>query len=153
MGLADIITQDLERMLNKIAEEQTKENKTMTTRKEAFMKSAEELYKFIEDNHQEACTINLKLWVPIRPGCQQVSWHLPNYSLNIAANYDVPRPCPKAGTPMLGWNDDKARAVVGVATGAVAPREDGSRLIEMRVGNSDHLVGNWSILKEVEETP
>jgi len=143
MGLADIITQDLERMLNKIAEEQTKENKMMN-RDEALKSCFDQAYRNIRECEGE---LNTHIRVIITKQLITIDHH----GWAVKERYTTPKPCPKAGTPMLGWNDDKARAVVGVATGSVAPREDGSRLIEMRVGNADHLVGNWSILKEVEE--
>ena len=127
-----------------------KEEKTMKNKKEAFMESAEYLYKYLEDNHKTQCRLALNLEGETVPGQLQMRWHLISENIDFAANYEIPKPPPPAGTPVLVWNGDKAQAVYGISRGELA--SDKMRLIVQVQGHlNDGLFLYWSRLKEVEE--
>jgi hypothetical protein len=121
----------------------------MTTKKEAFMKSAEYLYQFFEDNQKTRCSMHLNLDAETVPGQRQVRWHLDDVSMDFASNYTAPKPPPPEGTHLKVWREDPKDWHYATSTGKWA----GTHLQVWWEGNLGMVtnVRYWVVLRE--ETP
>jgi hypothetical protein len=69
----------------------------------------------------------------------------------ITQRFVNPKPTPPIGTPLLAWEEKKQHALFGISTGEL--EYNGKLKVNVQGQVYVCSYSNWSIMKEVEETP